>query len=108
VPLLKQGSQQVPLKPRQQNRGYVRPSVVLAVPPSIVEEARSGNAALTKVTVSVDIACASLAEKRLRLTLGVFASSAFAIARPTWPVLSMVLAVRQAKVDLCLKGWYKF
>ena len=36
---------------------------MLAVPPSIVEVARSGNAALMKVMVSVGIVCALLAEK---------------------------------------------
>jgi len=80
----------------------VRPFAVRAVPPSIVEVARSGNAALIKVMVSVGIVCASLAGKRVRLTRVVRVLIAFATVRPKL-VQSTVLGIRERKVDLCLR-----
>jgi len=78
----------------------VRLFVVLAVPPSIAEEARNGGAASMKEMVSVGIVCASVAEKRQRVTLDLLVPSASAIARQIGLVLSLVLAMRLLKVDL--------
>ena len=108
VPVPERGSNRTPFRPRQRNLEHVRLFVVLAVPPSIAEEARNGGAASMKEMVSVGIACASVAGKRRRLTLDMLVLSAFATARRTGLVQSLVLATPELKVDLCWKEWFRF